>query len=150
MKSAPTAPRPQSLCIPMGQWLSFVIKIQQKCTNLWESRSGHFSLPFSPQDGTFGLNCSEHCDCSHADGCDPVTGHCCCLAGWTGNCPLPRHHPRPVKLGLWGCTSLDGSFSLLLAPYICTFSLSPLGPTSPFHTIQADKLLNIYYVQALF
>ncbi|KAJ6662895.1 hypothetical protein lerEdw1_011099, partial [Lerista edwardsae] len=35
-------------------------------------------------DGTYGLNCSERCDCSHADGCDPVTGYCCCLAGWTG------------------------------------------------------------------
>lgn len=47
-----------------------------------------FLSPSSPQAGTFGLNCSEHCDCSHADGCDPVTGHCCCLAGWTGNlCP---------------------------------------------------------------
>lgn len=36
------------------------------------------------KDGTYGLNCSERCDCNHADGCDPVTGYCCCLAGWTG------------------------------------------------------------------
>ncbi|MEJ1285454.1 multiple EGF-like-domains 11 [Cricetulus griseus] len=51
------------------------------------------------RDGTFGLNCSEHCDCSHADGCDPVTGHCCCLAGWTGircdsTCPPGRWGPN--------------------------------------------------------
>ncbi|KAL7980196.1 hypothetical protein Chor_001464, partial [Crotalus horridus] len=35
------------------------------------------------RDGTYGLNCSERCDCDHADGCDPLTGYCCCLAGWT-------------------------------------------------------------------
>lgn len=53
-----------------------------------------FFSPSSPQAGTFGLNCSERCDCSHADGCDPVTGHCCCLAGWTGNlCPATAHIP---------------------------------------------------------
>lgn len=88
-KVLPLCPSP-SHCIRVGQWLSFVIKIQQKCVKLWGSRSAHFSLPFCPQDGTFGLNCSERCDCSHADGCDPVTGHCCCLAGWTGNPTLPR------------------------------------------------------------
>lgn len=36
------------------------------------------------QDGTYGLDCRERCDCSHADGCHPSTGHCRCLAGWTG------------------------------------------------------------------
>lgn len=99
IKSAPTVPLPYSLYIIVKQWLSFVIKIQQKCVKFWGSRSGHFSLPFCPQDGTFGLSCSERCDCSHADGCDPVTGHCCCLAGWTGNPHLLCQHPGPVKLG---------------------------------------------------
>lgn len=37
-----------------------------------------------PQDGTYGLDCKERCDCSHADGCHHSTGHCHCLAGWTG------------------------------------------------------------------
>ncbi len=36
------------------------------------------------QDGTYGLDCRERCDCSHADGCHPSTGHCRCLTGWTG------------------------------------------------------------------
>ncbi|CAF92982.1 unnamed protein product, partial [Tetraodon nigroviridis] len=35
-------------------------------------------------DGSFGLDCRERCDCVNADGCDPVTGLCRCLAGWTG------------------------------------------------------------------
>lgn len=36
------------------------------------------------QDGFYGLDCRETCDCVNADGCDPVTGSCRCLAGWTG------------------------------------------------------------------
>lgn len=36
------------------------------------------------QEGSFGLNCGERCDCFNADGCDPVSGQCRCLAGWTG------------------------------------------------------------------
>lgn len=36
------------------------------------------------QEGSFGLNCAERCDCFNADGCDPVSGQCRCQAGWTG------------------------------------------------------------------
>lgn len=36
------------------------------------------------QDGTYGQECRERCDCSHADGCHHSTGHCHCLTGWTG------------------------------------------------------------------
>lgn len=36
------------------------------------------------QNGTFGAGCAERCVCAHADGCDPVTGECHCLPGWTG------------------------------------------------------------------
>lgn len=36
------------------------------------------------QDGTYGVDCRERCDCSHADGCHHATGHCRCLPGWTG------------------------------------------------------------------
>uniref|UniRef100_A0A803WFS0 Platelet endothelial aggregation receptor 1 n=1 Tax=Ficedula albicollis TaxID=59894 RepID=A0A803WFS0_FICAL len=36
------------------------------------------------QNGTFGAGCGERCACAHADGCDPVTGECHCLPGWTG------------------------------------------------------------------
>lgn len=54
-----------------------------------------------PQDGSFGLDCRERCDCANADGCDPVTGLCRCLAGWTGE-------------DLWGCLSPgDGPSSSL-------------------------------------
>lgn len=37
-----------------------------------------------PQDGTYGMDCAERCDCSHADGCHPTTGYCRCLPGWSG------------------------------------------------------------------
>ncbi|PIO38151.1 hypothetical protein AB205_0180310, partial [Aquarana catesbeiana] len=40
-----------------------------------------FMCPLTREE-MYGLNCAEHCDCSHAEGCDPVTGHCHCLAGW--------------------------------------------------------------------
>ena len=39
------------------------------------------------QEGSFGLDCRERCDCVNAAGCDPVTGLCRCLAGWTGEPP---------------------------------------------------------------
>lgn len=144
----------QSLCVPVGQRLTFVIQIQQKSVKLWESRSDRFSGPFPPQDGTFGLNCSERCDCSHADGCDPVTGHCCCLAGWTGN----RHPRRAPSQGLGNqvlgvlllLTVLSLSLSLLLASYACMLPFSPLGLSAPFPIVQANQSLNTYYVQASF
>ncbi|XP_030920188.1 platelet endothelial aggregation receptor 1 [Geospiza fortis] len=34
-------------------------------------------------NGTFGAGCGQRCVCAHADGCDPVTGECHCLPGWT-------------------------------------------------------------------
>uniref|UniRef100_A0A8B9S9H3 Platelet endothelial aggregation receptor 1 n=1 Tax=Apteryx owenii TaxID=8824 RepID=A0A8B9S9H3_APTOW len=34
-------------------------------------------------NGTFGSGCSQQCSCAHAAGCDPVTGTCHCLPGWT-------------------------------------------------------------------
>lgn len=52
------------------------------------------------KDGTYGLNCSERCDCSHADGCDPVTGYCCCLAGWTGK--ISNYLCKPLGVLLFG------------------------------------------------
>lgn len=47
----------------------------------WRSNSVCFCCN---QDGTYGLECRERCDCSHADGCDPVSGYCRCYPGWTG------------------------------------------------------------------
>lgn len=49
--------------------------------SLWVSMTLSLS---STQDGTYGLNCAERCDCSHADGCHSTTGHCRCLPGWSG------------------------------------------------------------------
>ncbi|KAF3848711.1 hypothetical protein F7725_015208 [Dissostichus mawsoni] len=44
------------------------------------------------QDGTYGLDCTERCDCSHADGCHHSTGiHCdsvCAEGRWGPNCSL--------------------------------------------------------------
>ncbi|POI20324.1 hypothetical protein CIB84_015929, partial [Bambusicola thoracicus] len=42
-----------------------------------------------PQNGTFGAGCGQRCKCAHADGCDPITGECHCLPGWTGNPDQP-------------------------------------------------------------
>lgn len=42
------------------------------------------------QDGTYGLECRERCDCTHADGCDPVSGYCHCYPGWTGQCSFVK------------------------------------------------------------
>ncbi len=44
------------------------------------------------QDGTYGLECRERCDCNHADGCDPVSGFCRCLPGWTGERKTSDNH----------------------------------------------------------
>lgn len=49
------------------------------------------------QDGTYGLECKERCDCSHADGCHHSTGHCHCLTGWTGK-TLTFLHGRDQRL----------------------------------------------------
>lgn len=139
---------PTRVCILVGQWLSFVIKIPQKCARVWGSRSDHLSL-LCPQDGTFGPNCSERCDCSHADGCDPVTGHCCCLAGWTGNPRLP--HPRgPVKLDSWSFPSLLTALSPPPCSLNTCMSLYFLGFSSPFHSIRVNRYLLNTYLQALF
>ncbi|KAI4548851.1 hypothetical protein MG293_001181, partial [Ovis ammon polii] len=59
--------------------------------------------------GQFGEGCASRCDCDHADGCDPVHGHCLCQAGWTGT----RCH-QPCPEGFWGancsntCTCKNG------------------------------------------
>ncbi|KAG8130776.1 hypothetical protein E2320_017501 [Naja naja] len=45
----------------------------------------------------YGLDCSERCDCSHGDGCHPVTGYCRCLPGWSG-----IHCDSVCAEGLWG------------------------------------------------
>lgn len=51
----------------------------------WGVKNALGNLNFSCcQDGTYGLECRERCDCSHADGCDPTSGYCRCYPGWTG------------------------------------------------------------------
>eukprot|EP00057_Strongylocentrotus_purpuratus_P013690 XP_011668164.1 PREDICTED: scavenger receptor class F member 1-like [Strongylocentrotus purpuratus] len=34
--------------------------------------------------GWYGQECSYHCDCGHGGSCDPVSGECACLPGYTG------------------------------------------------------------------
>ena len=34
--------------------------------------------------GRYGANCDSICDCANNASCDPVTGTCNCLTGWTG------------------------------------------------------------------
>ena len=58
-----------------------------------------------PQNGTFGASCGQRCECDHADGCDPITGECHCLPGWTGEgarvgIPAVPHCSCPYPLSL--------------------------------------------------
>lgn len=52
--------------------------------------------------GQFGEGCASRCDCDHADGCDPVHGHCLCQAGWTGE---PYGGQAPGLPWRWGDVS---------------------------------------------
>lgn len=70
-------------------WLFFEAELTRTCSplspsyrHLWIIRFCFFFL--LPQDGTYGMDCAERCDCSHADGCHPTTGYCRCLPGWSG------------------------------------------------------------------
>lgn len=35
-------------------------------------------------EGTYGMNCSQHCTCQHGGKCRSNDGHCRCAPGWTG------------------------------------------------------------------
>ncbi|KAF3688778.1 Multiple epidermal growth factor-like domains protein 11 [Channa argus] len=63
------------------------------CSPGWRGEHCKESCP----DGTYGLECRERCDCSHADGCDPVSGYCRCYPGWTG-----IHCDNLCPQGFWG------------------------------------------------
>lgn len=68
------------------QWLLFEAGLTRTCSPLTSSCHHLWVVWFLllPQDGTYGLDCAERCDCSHADGCHPTTGYCRCLPGWSG------------------------------------------------------------------
>lgn len=36
------------------------------------------------EQGTFGQNCSQSCDCADGGSCDPVSGRCICPSGKSG------------------------------------------------------------------
>ena len=43
--------------------------------------------------GSYGYNCQERCMCANNAGCNPISGHCTCLAGWIGRvCAESRFH----------------------------------------------------------
>lgn len=65
------------------------------------------------QEGSFGLNCGERCDCFNADGCDPVSGQCRCLAGWAGENTSVCFH----------CNALINCWTLLSA-LVCWYNPS--------------------------
>ncbi|KAK3105544.1 hypothetical protein FSP39_000120 [Pinctada imbricata] len=53
---------------------------------------------FQCQKGRFGMNCTQTCSCSaQSTGCDPETGECNCLPGYTGE-QCEHSCPR----GTWG------------------------------------------------
>uniref|UniRef100_M3YKH0 Multiple EGF like domains 10 n=1 Tax=Mustela putorius furo TaxID=9669 RepID=M3YKH0_MUSPF len=76
-------------------------------------------------DGTYGLNCAERCDCSHADGCHSTTGHCRCLPGWSDTRTLlPSSFSLTCKRKCVCCIPQSGSWEKSFP----TFTV-PLGKT---------------------
>ena len=73
---------------------------------------------FFPVKGTHGHDCAFTCDCKNLATCDHVTGHCNCLAGWSGT-----RCDKPCNEGFYGqycihecqcqngatCDSVDGT-----------------------------------------
>ena len=63
-----------------------------KTTSRWSRRPGHvcLSLPAPPtpptgcRRGVFGPGCALHCSCGGGADCDPVSGQCLCVDGYTG------------------------------------------------------------------
>ena len=73
----------------------------------------HISCPLLPADcrgGLFGPGCALRCDCGGGADCDPITGQCHCVDGYTGptcrqgesgsqgrgrRTPCPQAHPWP-------------------------------------------------------
>lgn len=51
-----------------------------QCRPGWQ---GEFCQTPCP-DGTYGMNCSQHCTCQHGGKCRSNDGHCRCAPGWTG------------------------------------------------------------------
>ena len=42
------------------------------------------------EEGKFGFNCTQLCECDNDAKCDPVTGTCHCKLGWMGDrCEIP-------------------------------------------------------------
>lgn len=49
------------------------------------------------EEGSYGENCSEICNCKNNSSCDPQTGTCACARGWEGpDCS------QPCKAGFYG------------------------------------------------
>lgn len=73
------------------------------------------------QNGTFGAGCGERCVCAHADGCNPVTGECHCLPGWTGKGDTEH----------WGDPPVPSAIELHPSPSLQARSASRAVPTAP-------------------
>lgn len=53
------------------------------------------------EDGFYGDNCEEECNCGPMGHCDPITGKCSCRLGWYGatcedSCPAGKFGPNCV------------------------------------------------------
>ncbi|TKS73504.1 Multiple epidermal growth factor-like domains protein 10 [Collichthys lucidus] len=84
----------EAVYVPLGSWVRTVLQCvllvytaQAACPPalaIITHPALQSTAPVSAgKDGTYGLECRERCDCSHADGCDPVSGYCRCYPGWT-------------------------------------------------------------------
>lgn len=89
-------------------WLLFEAGLTRTCSLLTTS-CHHLWVVFFllPQDGTYGMDCAERCDCSHADGCHPTTGYCRCLPGWSGTKETVVKVNESLHYGgTWSCLSI--------------------------------------------
>lgn len=77
------------------------------------------------QEGSFGLDCRERCDCVNADGCDPVTGLCRCLPGWTGE---KRKEAEPRERPLAISATASGAHGRKAASDRCSGAAGAPGP----------------------
>ena len=72
------------------------------------------------EDGTFGVECAQSCNCAANTVCDPVAGCNSCNQGWTGagcdididecvqnNFDCPDDH---------ACNNIDGSYECICPP----------------------------------
>lgn len=63
-------------------------------------------------EGFYGKNCHQQCQCVNAGSCDHVTGMCHCNAGWTGTTCAESKHTLLKNIQLHLQSKLQHSFTV--------------------------------------